>query len=172
MGRPCASPFLFVMGIKNAYEYSIRLLSKRDYSKFKLKMKLLQREYSEGEIDEAIKELEAKNFLREEEYMRIRVKTLLLNGHANRIIQMKLEQEELYPSDDFINTLREENGLIQSDVITSLIEKKLRGKTISSDMDERIKLQNKIMNSLASKGFEYHDIKEKVQSYFNERVNS
>lgn len=88
---------------KAAYDYSIRLLSKRDYSRFKLKQKLILRGFEEEEVDHALEEVANKGFLREEEYMRIRVKTLLINGHANKIIQMRLEQEELFPSDEFIN---------------------------------------------------------------------
>ena len=157
---------------KAAYDYSIRLLSKRDYSRFKLKQKLILRGFEEEEIDHALEEVADKGFLREEEYMRIRVKTLLINGHANKIIQMRLEQEELFPSDEFINEIREENDLGDEDVVDSLIQKKLRGKSIPEDFESKIKLQNKILNFLISKGHNYQDVKDKVSRHINDRVNS
>ncbi len=114
--------------IKSAFDYSVRLLSKRDYSKFKLKQKLSQRGYEELEIEDAIQSLEEKNFLREEEYMRIRVKTLPYNGHANQAISRRLEAEELYPTEIFIDEIRKDYTLETHDVIQSLIEKKMRAK--------------------------------------------
>lgn len=158
--------------IKNAFDYSIRLLSKRDYSKFKLRQKLSQRGYEELEIEDAIQSLEEKKFLREEEYMRIRVKTLLLNGHANQAIVRRLEAEELYPSDSFIDELRSDYALDKADVIDALIEKKMRSKTVPPDFEAKMKMQNKLLNFLISKGHDYHDVKGRVEDYFNDRSNS
>lgn len=157
---------------KTAFDYSIRLLSKRDYSKFKLRQKLSQKNYDELEIEDAIKSLEEKKLLREEEYLRIRVKTLLLNGHANRAILRRLESEELYPTDEFIDLIRTEYQLETNDVIASLIEKKMRSKTVPQDFESKMKLQNKLLNFLISKGHDYHDVKNRVEDYFNERACS
>lgn len=157
---------------KTAFDYSIRLLSKRDYSKFKLRQKLSQKNYDELEIEDAIKSLEEKKLLREEEYLRIRVKTLLLNGHANQAILRRLESEELYPTDEFIDLIRTEYQLETNDVIASLIEKKMRSKTVPQDFESKMKLQNKLLNFLISKGHDYHDVKNRVKDYFNERARS
>lgn len=153
---------------KAPYQYSLRLLAKRDYSRFKLKQKLVARGFSTEDIECAIEELVEKNYLREEEYMRIRVKTLILNGHANKVIQHRLSSEELYPSDQFIDQLRSSNDMDSDSVINSLIEKKLRSKTIPKDQEERNKLKNKLLNHLISKGYEYAEVKGKVSGYLNE----
>lgn len=160
------------MNHPSAYDYSIRLLSKRDYSRYKLRVKLVQRGYEENEISEAIKFLEQKKFLREEEYLRIRVKSLLLNGHGNKTIRYRLEQEELYPDEEFIDNLRAENGLEAEAVLISLIEKKLRGKKVPLEEETRIKLESKILSHLVSKGHDYENAKSVLKGILNARSHS
>ena len=151
----------------NAFDYSIKLLSKRDYSRFKLKQKLSQRNFTEEEIEEAIERLINLNYLREEDYARIRIKALLLSGYSNEFIQNKLEVEELFISDQLINTVREDNGLLQESSLDQLIEKKMRSKRIPNEPEARLKLKNKLLNFLVSKGHDYYDIEDKVDSWFN-----
>lgn len=154
---------------KEAYNYSIRLLSKRDYSRFKLRQKLLQRDHDEAEIEEVIQKLVDLKFLREEEYTRIRVKTLMLNGHANKVIQMRLEAEELFVDDEFIDGIRRDYSMESEDVVEALIQKKLRGKVIPEDFEAKMKLQNKLLSFLVSKGHHYQDIKDRVSHHLDQR---
>ena len=80
---------------KKALDYAIRILSIKDYSIYKMKMKLKERKFSPEEIDVTINKLLEYNYLREEEYARMRIKQLLVKGFSNSYILQKLSQEGL-----------------------------------------------------------------------------
>jgi regulatory protein len=148
-----------------AYNYAIFLLSKRDYSIYKMRMKLRSREYETEEIEETINKLIEQNYLREEEYKRMRIKTLLIKGYSNSYILRKLDQEKLETNNEAINALRESEHLDKEECINYLVEKKLRGKDIPTEFEPKMKLKNKIMNFLASKGYNYQEAKEAISNY-------
>ena len=150
----------------NAYQYSIRLLSLRDYSEHKMRQKLLDKNYDADEIDEVIQKLIDMNYLREEEYRRMRVKTLLVKGYGNAYIIKKLQQENLVVGNSLIDDLRRENDLQELNQVDYLIQKKLRGKSIPSDWEEKNKLKAKIIRFLASKGYSFDQIKDPIDSAF------
>lgn len=148
-----------------AYNYAIFLLSKRDYSIYKMRMKLRSREYETEEIEETINKLIEQNYLREEEYKRMRIKTLLIKGYSNSYIVRKLDQEKLETNNEAINALRESEHLDKEECINYLVEKKLRGKDIPTEFEPKMKLKNKIMSFLASKGYNYQEAKEAISNY-------
>lgn len=151
----------------NAFDYCVKLLTKRDYSRFKLKQKLIQRNHSEDEVEEVIERLQKLNYLREENYARMRIKNLLLSGYSNQFIQSKLELEELFVSEQLIDTVRQDNGLVQESALDQLIDKKMRSKQIPDDADAKLKLKNKLLSFLASKGYDFDEIQDRVDSWFN-----
>ncbi|MCO4753922.1 MAG: regulatory protein RecX [Bacteriovoracaceae bacterium] len=151
----------------NAFDYCVKLLTKRDYSRFKLKQKLIQRDHSEDEVEEVIERLQKLNYLREENYARMRIKNLLLSGYSNQFIQSKLELEELFVSEQLIDTVRQDNGLVQESALDQLIDKKMRSKQIPDDADAKLKLKNKLLSFLASKGYDFDEIQDRVDSWFN-----
>ncbi|MEX0797823.1 MAG: regulatory protein RecX [Bacteriovoracaceae bacterium] len=157
---------IYPMPIKNAYDYSIRLLSKRDYSRFKLKQKLLQRDYLEEDIDNALEQLTAQRYLREDEYKRHKIKSLIEKGYANQLIQLRLEKEELFADEPLIEQIRGENNSEANEIVERLIQKKLRGKLIPKEPEEKMKLKSKVLNFLVSKGHNYQTIKDQVSDYF------
>ncbi|MBC77413.1 MAG: hypothetical protein CME64_15520 [Halobacteriovoraceae bacterium] len=148
----------------DSYNYSLKLLAKRDYSKFKLRQKLASR-FSDEEIEEAIELLLEKNFLREEEYARIRIKSLLISGNSNSLIKLKLENEELKVSDDLINQVKEDNGLGEASSIEELIRKKMRHKEVPVCDNELLKLKHKLLNFLASKGHNLEESQEQIDKW-------
>ena len=152
---------------KEAYNYAIFILSKRDYSIHKMREKLRSRKYEEQEINETIDALIAKNFLREDEYKRMRIKSLLVKGFSNSYIIRKLEQEHLSADDNEVDIIRYDQQLKKEDGLNSLIEKKLRGKVIPKDFNAKMKLKNKVMNFLASKGYDYQEAKDALSEHFN-----
>ena len=150
---------------KKAYNYAIYLLSKRDYSIFKMRQKLLSQKFEADEIDATIDKLIDQSYLREEEYKRMRIKTHLLKGYSNRYIIHKLMQEELEVTNVHIETLREEYDLDRTTSLCALIEKKLRGKSIPETFEAKLKLKNKILNFLGAKGYSYDEAKEALSEY-------
>lgn len=152
---------------KTAYNYAIFILSKRDYSIHKMREKLTARKYEEEEINQTIDTLIEKNFLREEEYKRLRIKSLLMKNFSNSYIIRKMEQEHLSTSDDEINLVRQEQVISEENSLNGLIEKKLRGKIIPQDFEAKMKLKNKLMNFLGSKGYSYQEAKEAISQKLN-----
>ena len=155
-------PFFSSMISKTCYQYAINLLARRDYSAFKLRQKLKSREYSEEEIEETLTILIDKNYLREDEYLRLRIQGLLYKGYSNSYIRQKCQMENLSPSDADIDFYREELRLTSDGEIDRLIQKKLRGSPLPQDYTERQKALNRIMNFLASKGHNYDAIKKGI----------
>ena len=149
---------------KDPYTYSLKLLSKRDYSEFKLRQKLSSK-FPDVDLEDTIIQLIEKRFLREEEYARIRVKSLILSGYSSSYIQMKLEDERLRVDNDFIHRVKIENGLQDSTTIASLIKKKMRYKTVPVSEDELLKLKHKLLNYLATKGHNLEESKDEIDRW-------
>ncbi len=147
---------------KKAYNYCIYILSKRDYSTHKIRQKLKERKHTPELIETIIEDLVEKNYLREEEYKRQRIKQHILRGYANSFIIQKLNQEKLTAVDEEIDALRSEQDLHATDIIEYLIEKKLRGKEIPTEWEDRQKLKAKVLRFLISKGHTYSDISTKL----------
>jgi regulatory protein len=152
---------------KRGMEYAIRILSLRDYSIFKMKKKLSDRNINPEHTEEVINRLLELKYLREDEYTLMRIKQLLLKGYANSFILQKLSQEQLIADDHVINTLREEQDMNLDKQLHMLIEKKLRSKNIPNDPEQKMKLKNKVISFLSSKGYNYDQIKKALQEYIS-----
>lgn len=151
---------------KKGLDYAIRILGLRDYSTFKMKQKLKERGVTPSDIDLIIEKLLEYNYLREEEYTRMRIKQLIVKGYANSYILRKLAQEHLSADETTIDEIRDEQSLGTDDQLDKLINKKLRYKEIPNDFEAKMKLKNKIISFLASKGYKYDQIKNAIQDYF------
>lgn len=150
---------------QTAFHYAIRLLSVRDYSEFKLSKKLQDKGHHQEEIAKTIERLKELNYLREHEYLRIRIKQLVIKGYSNSYVQSKCYEENITASNELINDIRHENGHENTFVIEKLIEKKLRHKTIPKEFTEKQKLKAKIINFLSSKGHQLNESLPIVDKY-------
>jgi regulatory protein len=149
---------------QSAYQYSLYLLSGQDYSEFKLRQKLRLKQFEQNEIDETIKKLIDKNYLREEEYKRLLAKRWISKGYSDQMIKRRGQQEDLEFSSKELRDWRDESGRSSDDVITALVSKKLRGKVIPSGREERQKLRDKVSRFLLSKGYGFDEIKTAVNA--------
>jgi regulatory protein len=152
---------------KTGMDYAIRILSLRDYSIHKLKLKLEGRNILPEHIEEVISKLLEYKYINEEEYTLSRIKQLLLKGYANSFILQKLNQEYLYSDDNTIDNLRSEQGFDTDKQLNQLIEKRLRHKEIPNDPEQKNKLKNKVFSFLASKGYNYDQINTALQEYIS-----
>lgn len=150
---------------KRGMEYAIRILSLRDYSVYKMKKKLSDRNINPEHSEEVIDKLLELKYLREDEFTLMRIKQLLLKGYANSFILQKLSQEHLTTDDESINIMREEQDMDSDKQLHALIQKKLRSKDIPNDPEQKMKLKNKVISFLASKGYNYDQIKAALQEY-------
>lgn len=151
---------------KEAYNYSIFLLSKRDYSIYKMEQKLSSRKYDCEIIKDVINKLLELNYLREEEYKNSKIKSLLIKGYSNSFIIKKLEIEKLEATNEQIDQIRNNQSITSQDSLDYLVQKKLRGKVIPDNFDDKMKLKRKILNFLASKGYSYQEAKDSIDKNF------
>lgn len=150
----------FIMSQKSAYETSLNLLARRNYSEYKLRKKLLEKKYPEEEINASIKKLIEKKFLREDEYIRMKISNFLTRGYGDSYIVNKLKEERIKVTKDEINILREEFSKDEDSELEKLIHKKLNGKSLPNDPLERLKLKSKVLYFLVSKGHDYSKAKD------------
>lgn len=139
-----------------SYLYSLRLLAKRDYSIYKLRNKLLDKNFDPEEVEETIDYLLEVNYLREDEYKRIRVKQLLTKRYSNNYIIQKCDQEHIQVNHSFIDEIRSEYQLLPIEQINYLIEKKLRNIKPEELKENYIKIKKRLFNFLTSKGHKYN----------------
>ncbi|WP_417337170.1 regulatory protein RecX [Halobacteriovorax marinus] len=152
---------------KNAYLYIIKLLTKRDYSKYKLANKLKTRGFSSNHIEEAIQEVEDKGYLRENEYAMSKAKSLMLkNNHPNLIIS-KLSEENLFVSTQELDELFQEYRQTTRVQIETIIEKKLRTTKLTPDLDFFSPSIQKIIRHCLSKGHDLDEVKETFSNIKN-----
>lgn len=148
-----------------AFNYSIRILSQKDYSIFKMKEKLQKKNFESGHIDEVIDKLLESKYLKEEEYTDGKIKLLLQKGFSNNYILQKLEQEQLQITDEKIEIIREAINLPLDTQILNLIKQKLDINKIPNEYEDRMKLKNKIMTFMASKGYDYYEVQDQLSKY-------
>ena len=111
--------------MNKAYQYAIRLLAMRDYSEYKLRTKLNDKEFETNEIDSAIEKLIEQQYLQEHEYIRVKIKSYLEKGYGHSYIINKLKQEELNITVEQIEQIEQKYELYQESTIDYLIQKKL-----------------------------------------------
>ena len=163
--EPCTDEKPITDLSKKALDYAIRILGIRDYSIHKMKEKLQTRKYSAEIIDETINKLLEYNYIREEEYTRSRIKQLLYKNFADNYIIQKVKAENLKITSEMIDEVKSEYRISTTENICYLIEKKLRGKTIPTDYKDKMKLKQKIVSFLVSKGYNFDEINNNLSSY-------
>ncbi|ASK79356.1 RecX family transcriptional regulator [Paraphotobacterium marinum] len=85
------------MNNKKLYDFSIRLLSKRDYSSGELKKKLLHEALPEEEVDTVIQLLMEHRYLNDQRLIDSLIKKNLSKLHGLTRIKQELKKKELDP---------------------------------------------------------------------------
>jgi len=141
-----------------AYSRAIKLLSKQDYSEFKIKTKLQAIGLDKDQIDLAIDKIKRENFLNDERYQNNLVRKLIHKGYSSLYIQKKLELEGICISEEDIHLTFEELKIGSKDQIKMLMEKKLPGNTIIFKSEiEKQKTIKKLLNFILAKGHEFEE---------------
>lgn len=89
-----------------------------------------------------------------------------MKGESENKIRQRGAQEKLEFSEDDFQNAGLELGFEDQDSLKKLIDKKLRSKVIPKEFEERLKLKNKVMRFLISKGHSYEESKKALQYYF------
>lgn len=145
---------------KRALRYSIHLLARQDYSVFKLSQKLKSKKYDISIINQCIQKLEALGYLNEENYTRLKIRSLAKRGYGKRYILQRCEMEKLSLDENLIDEVFFQEKLDEDLILQAQIEKKTRHLNPSSlSPEESKKTREKIMRSLMGRGFSYDKIK-------------
>lgn len=150
---------------KKAYQTLIRMLSIKDYSEYKLREKLRDRNFPANEIEDAINQVKEQNYLREDIYAETRAKAFMNKGYSTNYIRQKLNQEHVSVTNEFISEIYDEHKYSEEDQIRELVQKKLRGKKIE-DYNQEVK----VIRFILSKGHEMGSIKKVLKEYKNSHV--
>jgi SOS response regulatory protein OraA/RecX len=148
--------FIRIMN-KECYTKAIRLLSQRDYSRPKLKKKLIDSGYESLDAAEVVNKLYEDGYLKEQWYIEGRIKAFMRKGYSPSHIQQRLSHEELRVELCFIESLFLEHGFSENQQMLDMLERKAsRWLTTWADLEyqERQKIKAKLVRSMTAKGFQ------------------
>ncbi len=138
---------------KKAYLYAIKLLTKRDYSQPKLRQKMVEKRFDTEVIDKVIEELEAKNFIREENYVEARIKAFMHKRYSPHFIAQKLAQEDLNIDIEQIKAIFLDYQITTEQQVDELIKKKFPLAMAQSDDPELFqKFKRRTLQYIVGKG--------------------
>lgn len=144
----------------SAYETVLYLLSRQNYSEFKLRNKLKQKEFSEAEISDAITKAKEKNYFNEESYIRSKILYRVQKGESTQFIKNRLTQENIEVTKTEIEELASDNQLDQFEILKTLINKKLKGEEFKNLPPKK---QQSLLGHLLRKGHRYDEIKKAIK---------
>lgn len=150
------------------YNYCIHLISRQDYSEYKLRQKLrLKKDNLPHEIDEAIEKLKENHLLNETNYRRLFIRKWMIKGESEEKIKVRGARENLTFQEEEFNQVRIELGFTDENNIEKLILKKLRFVEIPTDFESKKKLQDKVLRFLISKGHDFNESKKALRQYLD-----
>ena len=138
----------------SAYESALKLLSQRDYSRFKLEQKLLSKRFNKHEVNEAIDQLEAMGLFNERIYIEMRLKAWINRGYSISNILFRCKVEHLKVELSQLQDLLSDLGVTECSQVEKLIDKKLRFVHLSSNVskEEKRAIKQKVYRYILSKG--------------------
>lgn len=150
-----------------AYGRAIKLLSKQDYSEFKIKTKLQALGLDGDQIDLAIDKIKQEKFLDDERYKKNLIRKLIHQSYSSSFIQKRLEHDGIYIAEEDINLIFEDEKIESKDQIKKLMKKKLPTIQIPFKSEiEKQKTKKKLLNFILAKG---HDFEETL-AYIEEHL--
>jgi regulatory protein len=151
---------------KQLLSYAYYLLARQDYSEFKLKQKLKLKTDDHSLIDITIETIKSKGYLKEDYYRQSKIKMRLKQGKGKRLIKDELSHEMLTVDESHLNEAFLDLGVTQEEILTGMIEKKLR-KVNKEELsfEEKYKLKNKILAYLARNGHSFEESNRLLKKY-------
>lgn len=151
---------------KTALMKAAELLARREQSSKILRQKLLSKKYSEAESDEAIKTLQERNYLNDEESCTRQFENLYSEEKLSvRQICAKLIQRG-FDSEFVKNLIPADSDSHEKKVAEKILEKKIRAINFDElDAKEILKAKNKIYQNLSAKGFSSEIISAAMENF-------
>ena len=151
---------------KTALMKAAELLARREQSSKNLRQKLLSKKYSESETDAAIKTLQERNYLNDEESCTRQFEILYSEEKLSvRQICMKLIQRG-FDSEFVKNLIPADSDSHDKKVAEKILEKKIRTINFDElDAKEIFKTKSKLYQNLAAKGFNSEVISAAMENF-------
>jgi regulatory protein len=152
--------------------YFLFLLSKQDYSIFKLQQKAQQKQYPSEVIQQVIQEFLDKGYIRETIYAKSKTLAWYKKGISVSMIQRKLSMEKVFISAEEIkNWLCENQCQDDAEMTQTLVAKKMKNIDFSSlSTEERLKIKDKALRYLVSKGHSFDVAKDAIKQYIQSNL--
>ena len=138
---------------RKAMDYCLLIISKKPYTKFEIKTKLMQKGYGADIVFSVIKKLTEYNYLSDEDYAKFYASNA--GTKSAKQIEQKLMQKGVERSiiQNAVNGIKSAG---ESDKIAKISAKYMKNKPKT---DENL---NKLFRYLAGKGFNFDDIKTEI----------
>ena len=145
----------------SAYNYALNLLAARPYSTQTLRRKLIQKQYSAADADEAIRRLVDNGLLNDakyaEQYARSRI---LTTGASRRRLQQELYRKGIKGE---LATIAISNVIEQEDIDPAVVIERVARKKLAQLGDlEPLVLRRRLFGFLARRGYDLEEIKRVV----------
>ncbi len=137
---------------------ALALLTRYNYSEYKLTKKLQEKEYDPEEIRQTIKKLKEFDYLNDVRTCRLKIKILAHRRVGEKLIFYRLKEEFSFLDADFIRQTLEEEHVDTTEILHTWLgkekEKLARSKKNYSDYQ----IKNKLIAKAMQKGHSYEDI--------------
>ena len=171
-----------------AWDKSIDLLARAEFSSYDLIRKLKSRGYEQEEIEDTVTRLYEAGYLNDERYARAYIRRYSSDRSSGRILQ-ELRQKGIQPEDpqQLLQEVYEEEERSEDQVLQKLIHSRLRyvpesvmldmkntkARTDKKDMNGNVngnKELNRLYSFLLRRGFSYGAVREAVDQYITENA--
>ena len=144
-----------------AYNYALNLLSARPYSTSALHRKLIQRQYSAADADDAIRRLVDNGLLNDAKYAEQYARSKILStGSSKRRLQQDLYRKGIKGD---VATIAIANVLEQEEIDPAVVVERVAKKKLAQLGDlEPLVLRRRLFAFLARRGYDLDEIKSVV----------
>ena len=148
---------------KRALNTALRILTRRDHSRYELTRKLKQRGYSREVIDEALSSCERLDYINDERTARVYIRQLKRKAYGKKRIQLELNKKGL--RGDRIASILDQNvsEADERETAERIVKKNSKRFEREKDLQKR---RDKIYRFLQARGFSREIITETIK-FFN-----
>ncbi len=151
-------------GSQQAMNTAVRLLTRRDHTRYEVRQKLKQRGFSAGAIRAAVTECERLNYIDDERTARIYIGQLVRRGFGFRRIAAELKKKGLQGKriEDILKQQQVE--IDEREIARRVLQKKI--KSLEREADRK-KKRDKLYRFLDYRGFNRSIISELIREFIN-----
>ncbi|MGB5751114.1 MAG: regulatory protein RecX [Desulfobacterales bacterium] len=147
---------------KRALDTALRILTRRDHSRYELVLKLKRRDFSKEDIDDAISSCEQFDYINDERTAQVYIRELKRKGYGKKRIQLELNKKGLKGAriqgilDESVSKTDERESAER--ILVKYIKRFEREK-------DRLKRRDKIYRFLNARGFSREVIAENLKRH-------